>query len=145
MINPQIHIATSEKDIQACTEVIGELRPHQLGKNIWEQYQIQKQENYQILYLTVEEKAVAFIGYRIQHMLYSGKTLYIDDLCTLPSFRGKGFASLLLDKVFDIANQNQCDTVSLDSGHHRHAAHRLYLNKGFIIESHHFQKINHSL
>ena len=32
------------------------------------------------------------------------------------------------------------ELITLDSGHHRHTAHRLYLNKGFEIKSHHFVK-----
>lgn len=132
--------ATSYEDISRCEKVILELRPHLHPENLWEQYQKQLAENYQILYIWDEAQAVAFVGYRLQHLFYSGKTLYIDDLCTLPTHRGKGYAGKLLDKVFEIAEQQQCDCVTLDSGHHRHDAHRLYLNKGFRIASHHFYK-----
>lgn len=131
--------ATTAADIQHCQEVILELRPHLKGKDIWSLYQVQLTEQFQIRYLMEAERAVAFIGYRIQYILYSGKTLYIDDLCTLPEARGKGYASQLLDEVFAIAKSQGCDMVSLDSGHHRHAAHRLYLNHGFHISSHHFE------
>ncbi len=30
-----------------------------------------------------------------------------------------------------------CNAVHLDSGYQRHAAYRLYLNKGFVLSSHH--------
>lgn len=131
--------ATTAADIERCQEVILELRPHLKGKDIWSLYQVQLKENFQIRYLVEDDKAVAFIGYRIQYILYSGKTLYIDDLCTLPTARGKGYAGKLLDEVFAIAKAEGCDMVSLDSGHHRHTAHRLYLNHGFHISSHHFE------
>ena len=74
-------------------------------------------------------------------MLYSGKTLYIDDLSTLPGARGKGYASTLLDFVIEQARQHGCQCVSLDSGQNpaRYDAHRLYLKKGFNITSHHFK------
>lgn len=137
---PRVVTATAQEDLQLCEAVILELRPHLKGKNLWEQYRKQSEESYQILYVRENEKAVAFIGYRTLNMLYSGKTLYIDDLCTLPESRGKGYAGMLLDKVFAIAKANNCDTVSLDSGHHRYTAHRLYLNKGFDIVDHHFEK-----
>lgn len=135
----QIKTVSTQKDIQRCTQVILELRPHLKGKDLWQQYRKQSNESYRIMYIQEGEKAVSFIGYRLLNMLYSGKTLYIDDLCTLPENSGKGHAGLLLDRVFNIAKGEGCETVSLDSGHHRHTAHRLYLNKGFDISSHHFQ------
>lgn len=139
----QVQTALTQKDIQLCERVILELRPHLKGKDLWQLYQEQLQEKYQILYIKEQDEAIAFVGYRFLNMLYSGKTLYIDDLCTLPSFRGKGYAGILLKKIFEIAKREQCDVVSLDSGHHRHEAHRLYLNHGFVIASHHFNlKLN---
>jgi GNAT superfamily N-acetyltransferase/uncharacterized damage-inducible protein DinB len=137
---PRVITAITQKDIQLCEAVILELRPHLKDSNLWEQYRKQLDENYQILYVCKDEKAMAFIGYRTLNMFYSGKTLYIDDLCTLPESRGKGYARLLLDKVFAIAKAANCNTISLDSGHHRYIAHRLYLNIGFDIVDHHFEK-----
>lgn len=134
-----IKTALTEQDIAKCEKVILELRPHLKDKNIWELYETQLKENFEILYVEVENEAVAFIGYRTLHILYSGKTLYIDDLCSLPVHRGKGYAGKLLDHVFKIAAEQGYTTVSLDSGTHRHDAHRLYMNKGFRISSHHFE------
>ncbi|HMQ06567.1 MAG TPA: GNAT family N-acetyltransferase [Saprospiraceae bacterium] len=136
----KIREALSKVDIDLCTPVILDLRPHLTNSDLWALYQNQMKENYRILYILDDQEAVSFIGYRIQNMFHSGRTLYIDDLSTLPGHRGKGYAGQLLEVVFTIAEKNKCQTVSLDSGHFRHAAHRLYLNKGFIISSHHFHK-----
>ena len=86
-------------------------------------------------------QAPAAIGYRIMNLLYSGKTLYIDDLSTLPEGRAKGYAGALLDFVIDEARKAGCSCVTLDSGHSpaRYDAHRLYLKKRFNIVSHHFR------
>ena len=80
------------------------------------------------------------MGYRVLNFLHSGKTLYIDDLSSLPEGRSKGYASALLDFVVEQAKQQNCQCVSLDSGQNpaRYDAHRLYLKKGFNITSHHF-------
>ena len=72
--------------------------------------------------------------------LFCSKHFYIDDLSTLPQYRGKGYGSALLDFVINEAKSLGFDVVTLDSGHQRHDAHRLYLNKGFTISSHHFTK-----
>ncbi len=84
--------------------------------------------------------APSVITYRHMTLLVSGKTIYIDDLTTLPEARGKGFASALLNFVIDQARQAGFQTVSLDSGQNptRYDAHRLYINKLFNITSHHF-------
>lgn len=73
-------------------------------------------------------------------MLFNGKQIYIDDLTTSEDGRGKGYGSALLDFVIDLAISKGYDCVSLDSGPSRHTAHRLYLNKGFQINSLHFVK-----
>ena len=85
-------------------------------------------------------KAVSAAGYRYQQYLYIGKHYYIDDLVTLESARGGGYAGALLDFIVAQAKEKGYNAVTLDSGHHRSTAHRLYLNKGFVISAHHFEK-----
>ena len=40
----------------------------------------------------------------------------------------------------DIAKEKGYKCVTLDSGHQRQTAHRLYLNEGYSIVAHHFSK-----
>lgn len=97
-------------------------------------------DGYQLAFIEADGKAVSAIGYRYLHYLFNGRHYYIDDLVTLPAYRGQGFAGKLLDHVCKLAKEQGFRYVTLDSGHHRHDAHRLYLNKGFVISTHHFQK-----
>ena len=97
-------------------------------------------EGYQLVLIEEGGKAVSAIGFRYLQSLYSGKHFYIDDLSTLPESRGKGYAGKLVDYVIELAKQKGYDYVTLDSGYQRFDAHKLYLNKGFILASHHFQK-----
>lgn len=102
------------------------------------------------------------LGYRIMHKLECGRFMYIDDLITGPAARKmvpieglmhvyachcantmltpvpQGLAALLVDFALATAKLEGCSCVQLDSGEARHAAHRLYLNKGFRLEFHHF-------
>jgi GNAT superfamily N-acetyltransferase len=64
----------------------------------------------------------------------------VDDLCTLPEFRGKGYAGALLDYIHQLAKETGKTCVVLDSGFQLHPAHRLYLNKGYVLSAHHFRK-----
>jgi GNAT superfamily N-acetyltransferase len=67
-----------------------------------------------------------------------GYNLYVDDLSTRAGFRKRGHAEAVMRWVFDEARRLDCNYVSLDSGVHRHDAHRFYLKLGMDITSHHF-------
>ena len=97
-------------------------------------------EGYQLAYIEENGKAAAAIGFRDMQYLFNGKHFYIDDLSTLPESRGKGYAGKLLDYVIELAKERGYKYVTLDSGYARTDAHRLYLNEGFILASHHFSK-----
>ncbi|WP_044173966.1 GNAT family N-acetyltransferase [Flectobacillus major] len=135
----QVKLVENEQDLQRCFEVLKALRPHLDLAQFITLYTQMQQESYQIAFVEEDDNTVlSAIGFRFMTMLYTGKIIYIDDLSTLPASRGQGRASLLLDYVIDLAENNGCNAVHLDSGHHRHDAHRLYLQKRFKIASHHF-------
>jgi len=80
----------------------------------------------------------SFCGFRYVTMLHRGRSIYIDDLATLPQERGKGYGAALLKFVINKAKAEMLQSIHLDSGHQRYDAHRLYLNHGFKMTSHHF-------
>ena len=84
---------------------------------------------------------IALVGFRIMTTTAWGKIVYIDDLITSEEYRGCGHGSKLLNHVFDYARENGCKQVHLDSGYQRNAAHKVYLNHGFTLASHHFSKV----
>ena len=89
-----------------------------------------------------EGAAVAVAGFRVLETLAWGRVLYVDDLSTLPAGRRRGHARALLDWLADEAGRLGCDQLHLDSGvgPDRVDAHRLYLNAGLGITSHHFAR-----
>ena len=98
-----------------------------------------QEENYFLIYIEENNEAVSACGFRYLTTLFNGRYIYIDDLTTLPEGRGKGYAGKLFDFVIEKAKTEGLKAVHLDSGHHRHDAHRLYLNKGMKIVYHHFK------
>ncbi len=82
--------------------------------------------------------AAAAAGFHIRDMLAWGHYLYVDDLVTREAARRAGHATALLDWIRAEADRNGCDSFQLDSGVHRHDAHRLYLRWGLAITGHHF-------
>ena len=87
-----------------------------------------------------ERDAVAVGGFRRLHTLAWGDVLYIDDLVTLESHRGRGHAHRLLEWILAEGRRLGCGQIHLDSAPHRHTAHRLYLNEGFHIATFHFSR-----
>jgi GNAT superfamily N-acetyltransferase len=85
------------------------------------------------------EQAAAVAGFRTAHSLAWGFHLYVDDLSTLPDARRRGLAGRLMAWLLDEARRLGCDQLHLDSGvgPARFEAHRLYLNSGLGITSHH--------
>lgn len=130
--------ARTDADLVSCFEAFLVLRPHLTLERFIEQVRRQEAQGYRIVAWLDGSQVVSAAGYRVSEFLAWGKVLYIDDLTTLPSSRQHGHAGALLDWLLDHARAEGCDAVHLDSGHQRHAAHRLYLNKGFVLSSHHF-------
>lgn len=86
--------------------------------------------------------AACVLGYRIQHSLWLGKSLYIVDIATLPEWRNQGLADRMVEWCEDEARRLECVAVHLDSGVgiDRVAAHRLYMRHHYRIGCHHFLK-----
>ena len=134
----EIKTATTKEDFLDCWEMVHELRPLLTPETYIELVLTMLDEGYHMIYIEEKGKAVAFCGFRYTTMLYRGKSIYIDDLCTLPNCRGKGYAGILLKHVIGLSRSEGLQSIHLDSGHWRHDAHRLYLNHGFIMNAHHF-------
>ena len=104
----------------------------------------QRPAGYRLIGFFVEsrEQAVAAAGFRVNHYLAWGHSLYCDDLSTLPEHRGHGYAAALVDWMIDEARRVGCAEFHLDSGvgADREPAHRLYFNKRMRISSYHFSR-----
>jgi GNAT superfamily N-acetyltransferase len=101
---------------------------------------VQRPQGYRLVASFADDAVVAVGGFRRLHNLAWGDLIYIDDLVTLESHRGRGHASRLLDWILQEARRLGCVQVHLDSAPHRHPAHRLYLGEGYHISSFHFSR-----
>lgn len=137
----EIRKATSEAEIQACFRAMQELRPHLSQDDFVAQVLRQmKNHGYTLVYVAYEGQVVAAAGYRVAEYLAWGKALYVDDLATHSETRKLGYGGKLLDWLLEQAVALGCAQFHLDSGVHRHDAHRLYLGRKLQITSHHFAK-----
>ncbi|RKL64671.1 GNAT family N-acetyltransferase [Salipaludibacillus neizhouensis] len=140
-MKPIVKIMKSDSEIMSTFSTLKQLRPHLTEDNFLGIIR-RLQDNYGFNIVTViendEVKAVA--GYRITESLAWGNYFYLDDLITDEKSRQKGYAHTLWDWLISKAKENDCEQFHLDSGVHRHEAHRFYLKSGLDITCHHFQK-----
>lgn len=131
--------ATTGPEILRVHPVMRELRPHHAEERAFvRQVQRQMREGFRLAYVESDGEVRAAAGYRIYELLYSGRTLYVDDLVTRESDRSKGYGGQLFDWLVEEARREDCRELTLDSGVQRVDAHRFYLMKRMAITSHHF-------
>jgi GNAT superfamily N-acetyltransferase len=134
-----IQIATIPSEIDRCFPVMRQLRPMLIANEFVSRIQTQQAEGYQLAFLEVENTIVAVAGFRVQTLLWSGKTLYVDDLVTDEASRSKGHGESMLTWLIALAKEAGCTTFMLDSGTHRPEAHAFYFRHGLRISDFHFK------
>ena len=139
----RVSLANTPEQIGRCCSVMRELRPHIKAIDFAARVLQQQKEGYELAFLELEGVVRSVAGFRILNLLFSGRTLYIDDLVTNDSDRSRGFGAALFEWLVEHAKEQGCEHLSLDSGVQRFAAHRFYLKRGMDITSHHFDlKLN---
>lgn len=78
--------------------------------------------------------------WRVHHTTFAGISFYIDDLVTDEARRGQGHGARLLAALEERARHLGCDTISVEAGVRREAAHRFYFRAGLTITSFAFGK-----
>lgn len=126
----KIVLCTAPEMIMSTFKVMKQLRPL-LREETYVQtiLNLKDTDNYQLVGSFDEENlCIAAAGYRIKHSLFLGgnKELYIDDLVTDAAQRSRGIGQILMDWLNDVAKNNHCVGIALDSGLDRRDAHRFY-------------------
>jgi GNAT superfamily N-acetyltransferase len=122
-----------------------ELRPHHGSVDaLVKQIERQRPAGYRVIgaFEDGTEEAGAVAGFRINEFLAWGRHLYVDDLVTAGTRRGRGLADRLFAWLEDEARQCGCTQFHLDSGvgEDREDAHRFYFRHGLRIASYHFAR-----
>ncbi len=135
----EVKLAESDGDIARCFAVMKQLRQSLTRDEFASLVATQSREGYRIAFVEVGSQVVAVAGFRIYNMLFSGKTLYVDDLVTDEARRSQRFGETLLRWLIGLARESGCVTFSLDSGVQRFRAHRFYFAQAMHISSYHFE------
>ena len=133
-----IRIAREEAEVRSCWPAFQELRPHlRSEEELVERWRAQGHEDLvRFLDGLVAEgdRVSAAAVYRLIRTLAWGRILYVDDLVALQASHRRGLGTALLKYLQGEARRLGCDAVHLDTGYHRHLAHRAYLRNGFRID-----------
>lgn len=135
-----IQIAENSEQIARCFSVMHQLRPKLREQEFVERILQQQREGYRLAFLEAEGRVASVAGFRVMHVLWSGKTLYVDDLITDETMRSRGFGEQMITWLLARAREEECETFSLDSGTHRQQAHAFYFRQGLRITDFHFQR-----
>jgi GNAT superfamily N-acetyltransferase len=134
-----IQIATTDDEINRCFPVMHQLRPTLLAEEFVSRIKVQQAEGYQLAFLEEDGAVASVAGFRLQTLLWSGRSLYVDDLVTDAAQRSKGHGEAMLAWLIALAREADCTTFMLDSGTHRHEAHAFYFRNGLRISDFHFK------
>ncbi|RKT85814.1 Acetyltransferase (GNAT) family protein [Saccharopolyspora antimicrobica] len=128
-------------DFTPAYPVLRELRPD-IGslEDFLTQAKQQQAQGYRMIAAISDGEVAAVAGFRAGLCFAWGHHIYVDDLVTASSARRQGHGAALLAWIDEEARRIGAAQVHLDSGTHRHEAHRRYLTSGFAISSFHFTK-----
>jgi len=133
-----ISLAKTDTEILRCFDVMVQLRPHLSRDGFLPRVRSMQEQGFVLAFREEGGAICAVAGFRYLDLLFSGKTLYVDDLITDERKRSGGHGSALLDRLKERATQEGCQTLTLDSGVHRTEAHRFYFRERMAIHGYHF-------
>lgn len=136
---PTIALAETDADIARCFPVMQQLRPHLTATDFVTRVHRMQREGFHLAFLADHDGTVhAAAGYRFHEKLFSGSTLYVDDLVTDATHRSRGHGRALLAWLCAQARARQCALLELDSGVQRFEAHRFYFRERMHVSAYHF-------
>jgi ribosomal protein S18 acetylase RimI-like enzyme len=94
--------------------------------------------NWACIGVYADKKLAGLTGYWINTRLYCGKYLYIDHFIVDPQFRKHGIGEKLLLRVKEIAIEEACNHVCLDTFISNSLAQKFWYKHGFNIVGFHF-------
>lgn len=133
-----IQIAETDGELLRCFAVLAQLRPHLMVDEFVPRVRRMQGEGFLLAFAAEHGEVRAVAGYRYMDLLFSGRTLYVDDLVTDAVQRSRGHGAAMLRWLRDQARAAGCSTLTLDSGVQRTAAHRFYFRERMSVQGFHF-------
>ncbi len=126
----QFHELTTDDEIIAAFPLMHQLRPQLIADTFLETVRVQQQEGYRLFAGKIKSSYVVLAGARDAQTLMRGPHLFVDDLVTLESQRGKGYGAAMLQWLTKHASSRGFRRIYLDS---RDTAVGFYRRVGFTM------------
>jgi GNAT superfamily N-acetyltransferase len=136
-----VELPPGDARLKAVYPVMRELRTELSDGELDERYAAGHADGYRVAALFDGDECRAASGYRLVTNFVSGRHLYVDDLVTADRWRSHGYGRLLNKYLVELARNEGCTSIQLDSGTHRREAHRFYFRERYAITSFHFVRL----
>jgi GNAT superfamily N-acetyltransferase len=133
-----VELSPGDARLEALYPVMRELRTELSDDELAERYAAGHVDGYRLAGLFDGDECRAAAGYRVVTNFVNGKHMYVDDLVTADQWRSHGYGRLLNKYLVELARNEGCTSVQLDSAVHRRKAHRFYFRERYSISSFHF-------
>ena len=130
-----------DERLTAVFPVMKELRTDLDEGEFRRRYEAGHQLGYRLAALFDGNECRAAAGYRLFTNFVSGLHMYVDDLVTAETWRSRGYGRLLNKYLVELARNEGCGSVQLDSSVQRRKAHRFYFRERYTIASFHFVRL----
>lgn len=98
-------------------------------------------QNQKLMAAVASGRIVGFCSLTIKNNLWQAANLgVVDELVVDAEYRGFGIGKMLMEKITQIAIENECKRLELDSSFHRKEAHQFYERLGFKARAFWFSK-----
>jgi GNAT superfamily N-acetyltransferase len=133
-----VELSPGDERMAAVYRVMKELRTELSEQDFHELYESGHPDGYRVVGLFDGNECRACAGYRLLTNFVSGRHLYVDDLVTADRWRSDGYGRLLNKYLVELARNEGCSSVQLDSNTQRRKAHRFYFRERYTIAAFHF-------
>lgn len=133
-----LEVPPEDERLGAVYPVMHELRDGLSEEEFRRLYEAGHPLGYRLTALFDGDECRAAAGYRILSNFVSGLHMYVDDLVTAAAWRSHGYGRLLNKYLVELARNEGCGSIQLDSAVHRGDAHRFYFRERYQIHAFHF-------
>ncbi len=94
--------------------------------------------NYGQVAVFVDEECIGLTGFWIGHKLWCGKYLELDNIIIPKKHRSRGIGKDLFEYMQQLAIEEKCTLLALDSYTDNFPAHKFFYNQGYVPRGFHF-------
>jgi GNAT superfamily N-acetyltransferase len=136
-----LEVPPGDERLTAVYPVMHQLRDELSEEEFHRRYEAGHPFGYRLAALFDGDECRAAAGYRLFTNFVSGLHMYVDDLVTADAWRSHGYGRLLNEYLVELARNEGCTSIQLDSSVHRRKAHCFYFRERYTISSFHFVRL----